>query len=93
MNDRIEIERFAFADHRVELYPYPLKGFSVRYIPGLDELKPGAWLDLWATKEEKRLFHFGAFPEKGFVFATKEEVVAAQTELEYTFGVITVVAE
>jgi hypothetical protein len=46
MNDRIEIERFAFADHRVELYPYPLKGFSVRYIPGLDELKPGTWLDL-----------------------------------------------
>jgi hypothetical protein len=91
MNDRIE--RFAFADLRVELYPYSLEGFSLRYISGLDDLKPGAWLDMWETKEEKRLFHFGTYPEKSFVFATKEEAVSAQTELEYTVGVITVVAE
>ncbi len=91
MNDRIE--RFAFADHSVELYPHSLEGFSLRYISGLDETKPGAWLDRWETKEGERLFHFGACAEKSFVFATKENAVAAQTELEYALGVITIVAE
>ena len=90
------IERLTVPERRVFLYGFPLEGFSLRYVSGpteTSEIKPGSWLDVWSLENGKRQFHFGSFPEKNVVFATKEQALAAKSELEEMIGLIAELAE
>jgi hypothetical protein len=89
------IECVVVPERRVFLFGYPSAGVSLKYVSGPDEtkeIKPGSWLDMWSLENGKRQFHFGSFPQKNAIFATKELALAAKAELEMV-GVITEVAE
>jgi hypothetical protein len=89
-----KLETFKELDRSFRLFEYPLLGFSLRFVSGPEMTKnvqPGEWLSRWTTADGKRVFGFG--PYKDIAFASKEEAIAAKTELEKAVDIITEVAE
>lgn len=86
-------------DNRIVFYSYSLTGeliggFSLKFVSGpalTKNIKPGWWLQHWATGNGKREFLFG--PEKILAFASEEAATAAKEELEKAVDIITEVAE
>jgi hypothetical protein len=88
-----KLESQTVVDRRFFFYDY-VPGISLMFVSGPEitrDIKPGAWLDLWAIVDGKRRFTFG--PKKVLMFATKEAATAAQMELKTAVDVITKVVE
>jgi hypothetical protein len=91
-----KIESITVPERRLFLYNCPLRGFSLKYVSGPNEtkgIKLGSWLDTCTLENGRRQFHFGSFPEKSLVFESREQALAAQTELQSMVGVITEVTD
>jgi hypothetical protein len=86
-------------DNRVFFYTFPLPGFGqmagfyLKFVSGpplTKDVKPGSWLQHWATVNGKREFLFG--PERVLGFASEEAAIAAKEELEKAVDIITEVS-
>jgi hypothetical protein len=94
-----KLEVITKPDNRIVFYSYSLTGmqmlgFSLKFVSGpalAQNIKPGWWLQHWATGNGKREFLFG--PEKVLAFASEEAATAAKEELEKAVEMITEVAE